>query len=167
VKNNNKILILNTGGTFNKIYNPLIGKLIVPKNNNAIDDILLKSNIYNIKVDNLIYKDSLEINKADRLELVQYIKKSNYNKIIIIHGTDTMNMTAKFLDKNIKTKQIILTGAMIPYSINKIEAISNFMIGYGFLINNNNNNIYISMHGNIKKYTKIKKNYQKGIFKCQ
>ena len=162
-----KILILNTGGTFNKVYDELTGKLIVPKNNNAIKIILSKSKISDIKIKGMIYKDSLDINNKDKKELKKYIEKSNYDKIIIVHGTDTINKTASYLSKYIKNKRIILTGAMKPFSIEQIEATSNLMSAFGFLLHSNKNNIYICMHGLIKKYNKIKKNKELGIFECQ
>ena len=164
MNNSNKILILNTGGTFNKIYDEKLGQLIVPKNNNAISKLLKISKIKNITIDGIIYKDSLDITNKDRKELVDYINSYNYEKIIIIHGTDTMNLTAIYLAKKIKHKQIIITGSMKPFSIDPIESVSNFMSAYGFLNSCKKNNIYISMHGLIKKHNKIKKNKKLGIF---
>jgi L-asparaginase len=162
------ILIINTGGTFNKIYNEIKGKLIVPKNNIAIENILKLSKISNYHIKGMIYKDSLEITSEDRDKLVSYIQQSKYKKIIIVHGTDTIDQTAKYIAKRVLDKKIVLTAAMKPFSIDPIEATSNFMLAYGFLSSLEvKNNIYISMHGNIKKYTKIKKNYKKGIFECR
>ena len=57
----------------------------------------------------------------------------------------------------------IFTGAMKPYEINPIEATSNLMLAIGFS-QNAKEGIYISMHGIVKKYNKIKKDYKKGIF---
>jgi L-asparaginase len=162
-----KILIINTGGTFNKQYDELSGKLFVLQNNDNINNILKSSKIDDIKIKGILYKDSLDIKKSDRKELVKMILKSEYNNIIIIHGTDTMNKTASFLNKKIKNKSIVLTGSMIPYLINSAEAISNLMSAYGFLQNKTKNGIYIAMHGHIQKNKKIKKNYAKGIFECQ
>jgi L-asparaginase len=161
------ILIINTGGTFNKIYNEINGQLIINKNSKFIKRILNISKINDIKVKGLIYKDSLDINIKDRKKLKNYIKKSKYKKIIIVHGTDTMSETAIYLNDKINNKQIVLTGSMMPYSINPIEATSNLMSAFGFLISNKNNNIYICMHGLIKQHTKIKKNKKLGIFECQ
>jgi L-asparaginase len=44
-----------------------------------------------------------------------------------------MDLTAKYLDEKIKDKTIVLTGAMLPISINKIEATLNFSQAIGFL----------------------------------
>ena len=162
--NNNKILILNTGGTFNKIYDEILGTLKVPKDNIAIKHILQKAKFSNVKIKGLIYKDSLDINTDDRQKVLEYILRSKYQNIIIVHGTDTMNLTAKLLVKNIKDKKIVITGAMKPFSIEPIEATSNLSSAIRFLETCKKNNIYICMSGLIKKYNKIKKNKQLGIF---
>jgi L-asparaginase len=162
-----KILIINTGGTFSKIYNPISGKLEIPKNNKTIKKIIKHSQISNIKIKGLIYKDSLEFVKKDRKKLSNFIKNTQYKQIIIIHGTDTIDKTASFLDKNIKDKTIVLTGSMIPFSINPIQSVANFMQGFGFLKTYNKNGIYIAMHSHIQNYKFIKKNKKLGIFECQ
>ncbi len=164
---NNEILIINTGGTFNKVYDEISGELIVSQNNNAINKILQTSKILDIKIFGLIHKDSLEINKDDIKQLVKYIKKSKYDKIIIVHGTDTINKTALCLANNLKNKKIVMTGAMKPFSINPIEATSNLISAVGFLKACQKNNVYICMHGLIKKHTQIIKNKKLGIFECQ
>jgi len=162
-----KILILNTGGTFSKVYNEITGNLDIDTNNYAIKKIIKKSKISNAILDTIILKDSLHITKNDLKKLVVYIKNAVFKNIIVIHGTDTMDITAKYLAKKIKNKKIILTGAMVPYTINPIEATSNIMLSYGYLSSNLKSNIYIGMHGFVKKYNKIKKDKQKGIFKCE
>ena len=104
------------------------------------------------------------MNDDDRELIVKTIKDCKNEKIIIVHGTDTMDLTAKYLDKKIKDKTIILTGAMLPISINKVEATLNFSQAIGFLNSNIKNGIYISMHGSVKNYTKLLKNRDLGKF---
>lgn len=159
-----KITVINTGGTFNKRYNPLSGELEVPKDSLALDEII--SYCYNIdfEVLNIISKDSLEMNDDDRELIVRTIKNCKNQNIIIVHGTDTMDLTAKYLDEKIKDKNVVLTGAMLPISINKIEATLNFSQALGFLNANIENGIYISMHGSVKNYKKLVKNRELGKF---
>ncbi len=159
-----KITVINTGGTFNKRYNPLSGELEVPKDSLALDEII--GYCYNIdfEVSNIISKDSLEMNDADREFIVKTIKNCKNENIIIVHGTDTIDLTASFIDENIKDKTIVLTGAMLPISINKIEATLNFASAIGFLNANIKNGIYISMHGSVKNYKKLIKNREIGQF---
>ena len=164
----NKILILNTGGTFNKKYCEISGTLKVLEDNSNIELIVKKAfrNNLNLDIKGVLYKDSLEINDINRKEILENLHV--YKKILIVHGTDTMDMTAKFLANKIKKDQtVVLTGAMHPFSIDVLEAVANFSISLSFLNQNHNTGVYIGMHGLVKEYTKIHKNKKLGIFECQ
>ena len=158
------ITVINTGGTFNKVYNPLNGDLEVPKDAKAIKEIL--SFCYNVdfEVRNIISKDSLEMNDDDRLLIVKNINETQNENIIIIHGTDTMNLSTLFVDNLVKDKKIVFVGSMLPFSINKVEATLNFSMAVGFLNSSIENGVYISMHGSVKNYKNIKKNRKIGQF---
>src|SRR5574344_1782673 len=159
-----KITVINTGGTFNKVYNPLSGELEVAKDDKSLEEILSFCHNIDFEVLNIISKDSLEMNDFDRELIVKTIENSTNENIIIVHGTDTMDLTASFIDEKIRDKTIILTGAMLPISINKIEATLNFSQAIGFLNSNCENGIYISMHGSVKNYKKLIKNRKLGKF---
>ena len=90
--------------------------------------------------------------------------QSNYNHIIIIHGTDTIDITASFLANYKLDKSIILTGSMVPYSIDSIEASANLASAYGYLQAINKNGIYISMNGIIGDFRTVIKDINKGVF---
>ncbi len=162
------IKIINLGGTFNKIYESTTGELLVPEHNDAIFQILRKT--YNIntfpQVEGLIYKDSLAMDKNDRKLLLDKISSSKEDKIIVVHGTDTMKKSAKVLAKFLKNKTIIFVGAMIPYSIDKIEASFTLGMALGFLKSNPKKGVFICMNGLIKKHNTIIKDYKQGVFKC-
>jgi len=159
----NKFLIIDTGGTFNKIYNPLNGQLEIDKTNQALLSIS-KAWMIDFTIVNIIGKDSLDMTHEDRVVIAKTIKNSKFTNIIIIHGTDTMDKTADFLKKEGFDKKIILTGAMIPYSINPIEATANFTSAYGYLNSIKRSDIYISMNGVIELSENIIKNREKGKF---
>ncbi|MBL0686776.1 MAG: asparaginase [Sulfurospirillum sp.] len=158
------MLIINTGGTFNKKYNSLKGELEVSKDLQSLEKIL--KYFYNLeyKIKNIIHKDSLDIKLNDRKKIVEIIKNVSDNKILIIHGTDTMNETAKFIAQHVDNKTILLTGAMIPFSIDNIEANANFSMSIGYLLSSCQNGIYISMHGLIDIHNRVFKNREIGIF---
>jgi len=162
-----KILILNTGGTFNKKYNQVSGKLDVLNDSSNVEDIL--SDIYKTnnqpKIKTIISKDSLEITKKDRKEMLYRIIEAKEENIIIIHGTDTMNKTAKYINKRIKNKTIVIIGSMQPFSISKIEATGNLLMGIGYIEAINKKGVYICMNGIVDKYKKVKKDYKKAVFK--
>ena len=159
-----KILIINTGGTFNKIYNPLKGELEVPKYGIAPEAILRYFYNTNYDLINIIHKDSLEMNEDDRILMAKTIEHSSASKVLIIHGTDTMDITANFLSLHVKNKVVVLTGAMVPFSIDTVEATANFAMALGSLHVRSENGIYIAMHGLFSKHDAIYKNREKGIF---
>ncbi len=159
-----KITVLNTGGTFNKRYNPLTGNLDVPSDNIALDKIIKSCPNISFDIKNIVSKDSLDFTQEDRDFILENIKNSSSDKIIIIHGTDTVDLTAKFLDGKIENKQIVFTGAMVPMSIDEVEATMNFSLALGFLNAQINDGIYISMHGVVVEYFKLLKNRSLGQF---
>jgi L-asparaginase len=57
-----------------------------------------------VSVETLMMIDSLLMTDEDR------------DRIVITHGTDTMPVTAKFLEGQVPGKTIVLTGAVIPYT---------------------------------------------------
>ena len=157
------ILVINTGGTFNKIYNPITGELEIDKEGNGLKEIE-KLWFNGLKVINIIAKDSLDMTKEDRALIIKTIKKSLKKRIIIVHGTDTIDKSAKVLAEAKLNKKIILTGAMMPYSINSIEATANFCSAYGYITACNKKGVYISMNGKIDNYKRVSKNKEKGYF---
>lgn len=162
-----KLLILNTGGTFNKVYNPLKGELEVPKDAKAPEAILRYFYNTSYQLINIIHKDSLEMNDEDRALILHHVEQTEAAKILIIHGTDTMDITATFLDLHVKHKMVLLTGAMVPFSIDSIEATANLSMALGALQEGKERGIYIAMHGLVAKHDAIYKNREKGIFELR
>ncbi|MGB5918985.1 asparaginase domain-containing protein, partial [Arcobacter sp.] len=142
-----KITVLNTGGTFNKRYNPIKGELEVPTDNVALDKIIKSCHNVTFDIKNIVSKDSLYFTDEDRETILEEVQNSTSDKIIIIHGTDTVDLTSKFFDGKIEGKVIVFTGAMVPMSIDEVEATMNFSQALGFLNAEVKSGIYISMHG--------------------
>ena len=157
------MLILNCGGTFNKRYNPLNGKLEVPCDSLAIEEILESVEI-KFGMAGVIFKDSLDLNLEDRKMLASIIMQSQDNEFIIIHGTDTINDTAKFLNEIFEDRKIVLTGAMRPYEIDQVESSLNLGMAIGYIQACKDNGVYICMNGYVAPCEKIIKNKQLGKF---
>ena len=157
------MLILNSGGTFNKRYNSISGALEVPYDNYAIEKILDTFNEeYNLA--GVVYKDSLEMDINDRKMLASIIMESTDDTFIIVHGTDTISLTAEFLDEVFDDRKIILTGSMQPFQIDNIEATLNLGIALGFSKSVVDNGVYICMNGFVKPWEQIEKNRKSGKF---
>jgi len=162
-----KITIINTGGTFNKRYNPIKGQLEVPNDNIALDKIISSCHNVEFEIKNIVSKDSLDMDDFDRQVITDAVKESKNENIIIIHGTDTIDLTSAFLQKQISDKKIIFTGAMVPMSIDEVEATMNFSLSLGFLSADISNGIYLAMHGVVIEHSKLKKDKTVGKFLVQ
>jgi L-asparaginase len=158
-----KILIINTGGTFNKVYNPLTGNLDIEPTGNALKAIA-SSWLTAFEIVNIIGKDSLDMTEEDRAIILQTIEQSDNKNIIIVHGTDTMDKTAMYIAKENLKKRVILTGAMVPFYINPIESVANLASAYGYLQSKNKKGVIISMNGVVKDHKRVVKNKEKGYF---
>ena len=157
------MLILNSGGTFNKRYNQINGELEVPYDNYAIEKILESIDI-DYDLAGVVYKDSLEMDVNDRKMLANIIMESKDDTFIIIHGTDMMSTTAEFLSEVFDDRKIILTGAMKPFEVDNLEASVNLGMSIGFSKALTKNGIYISMNGHVESWNKIEKNRNLGKF---
>ena len=159
--------ILNTGGTFNKRYEPVTGKLEVPFDNEAVEAIV-ENFAYHVEIAGMLYKDSLEMTEEDREQLVNIIDVDDEEVYVIVHGTDTMDLTAKalaeWMEEEEEERVIVLTGAMVPFSIDKAEASVNLGMALGFAATEPAPGVYICMSGIIAPHDRIRKNRAEGIF---
>lgn len=156
------MLILNTGGTFNKRYDLIKGELFVPKDNRAVEQII-ESLAISIPVQGILYKDSLEMDNHDRALLSQTIAQSDENVIIVIHGTDTMDLSAAYVASLGLDKRIVFTGAMVPFFIDRIEATANLSMAIGYAAGAASG-VHIVMQGVMGQYDQVKKNKMAGKF---
>jgi L-asparaginase len=157
------MLILNSGGTLNKRYNHKNGTLDVPYDNKAVENILATiDDDYNLA--GVVYKDSLDMDIDDRKMLTNIIMESSDDTFVIIHGTDTIDITAEFLSEIFDDRKIILTGAMVPFEINSVEASLNIGMAIGFAKALKGSGVYICMSGYVEPWDKIIKNRAKGKF---
>ncbi len=160
------MLILNSGGTFNKRYNMLSGELEVPVDNYAIERIL-ESFENKPPLAGVVYKDSLEMDMNDRKMIADIIYHSTEREFVIVHGTDTMDITAEFLSEIFEDRIIVLTGAMKPFEIDNVEASLNLGLAIGFASSCEKDGVYICMSGYIEPWDKIKKNKNLGRFEVE
>ena len=105
MKKNTQIVILVTGGTFDKEYNEITGELFF--NESHIQEMLnLGRCRIQVDIKNLMLKDSLDMNATDRKLILGACLETNATHIVITHGTDTMTDTARDLGIKILNKTI-------------------------------------------------------------
>lgn len=108
-------------------------------------------------------KDSLDMSDEDRKVILENCKKAPEDRIVITHGTDTMVETAKVLASEIKSKTIVLTGAMIPYAFDNSDALFNLGNALAF-VQVLPSGIYIAMNGKYFSWDNVRKNKDIGEF---
>ena len=156
------IKIFATGGTFDKEFNEINGELYF--NETHIYDLLkLGRSQLDVKIETLMMIDSLKMTKEDRKFIINKCQKEKTDKIIIMHGTDTMVDTAQLIAAIIEDKTIILTGAMIPIKFGSSDGLFNLGSALSF-IQVINPGIYITMNGRYFKHDNVYKNKKLGIF---
>jgi len=156
------IKIFITGGTFDKEYNELEGKLFF-KDTHLPE--MLKLGRCKLEIDTgiLMMIDSLDMTDADRKIILENCQRTKEDKILITHGTDTMVETAKVLANSINDKTIILTGAMIPYKFGSSDGLFNLGSSLAF-VQTLPHGVYISMNGKYFHWDNVRKNKQTGEF---
>ncbi len=158
------IVVINTGGTFNKLYNQKTGCMHINKNEKMLKSFLKKIFRKDVHIVNIIQKDSLFIDEVDRELLVKTVQKQTQNKIVVIHGTDTMTTSSEFIAKYLINKTIVFTGAFVPYSIEPTEAVANLSLAVGYIQASDNFGVYVAMHGTVSLHKDIKKDKTNDTF---
>jgi L-asparaginase len=156
------IRIFITGGTFDKEYNELDGKLFF-KDTHLPEMLKLGRCKVPVEVRTLMLVDSLEMTDADRQIIVEQCRKCKEDRIVITHGTDTMEETANVLGKSITDKTIVLTGAMVPYKFGSSDGLFNLGSALAFA-ETLPHGIYVAMNGRCFTWDNVKKNKKTGEF---
>lgn len=156
------IRILVTGGTFDKEYNELDGKLFF-KDTHLPEMLALGRCKVDIAPRTLMMIDSLDMNDAERQIIVEQCAKGVDERIIITHGTDTMEVTARVLGEKVRGKTIVLTGAMVPYKFGSSDGLFNLGSALAFA-QTLPHGVYIAMNGRCFTWDNVKKNRKTGEF---
>ena len=156
------MLILATGGTFDKDYDLTSGQLIFA--GTCIPQLIHEARLTTPhRLDVLMQKDSLEMTLSDRMVILEACRAASEKHIVIIHGTDTMTDTALFLQSAEIDKTIVLTGAMRPHAFGESDA--SFNLGYAIAAAQlHTHGVYIAIQGELFNADKVQKNRQLGQF---
>ena len=120
-------------------------------------------NKYPVEIRTLMMIDSLEMTEEDR-ELIAYqCEQCEEEQIVITHGTDTMDKTARVLAGKIKNKTIVITGAMIPIKFGSSDGLFNLGSALAFA-QTLPHGVYVAMNGRYFNWDNVRKNKQTGVF---
>ena len=170
LNNSDRVVIITTGGTIEKTYDEGDGSL---QNRESI----VKNKIQNklrlpytsMEVYSVMSKDSLHMDDDDR-DLLMLSIKSQLSKeipIVILHGTDTMEVSAKYCFEKIRATNvpIIFTGAMKPLGFEDSDAMQNItesMLAAKIL----RPGFYIVFHNRVFIVPNVRKNRQLRTFEA-
>jgi L-asparaginase len=159
----NKLDILTTGGTIDKIYYD--DKSDYQIGQPEIGRILQAMNVaFDWEVRALMRKDSLHLNEDDRALIRQAILASPDRHFLITHGTDTMVETADALG-DLGDRVVVMTGALNPARFIDSDAVFNIgcaVAGVQCLPAG----VWIAMNGRIWDPKKVRKNRAENRFEA-
>lgn len=155
------IHIITTGGTFDKVYYDALSEFSIgePMAGPLLEEAGVRSDC---RITSLLKKDSLEFTDADRELLAQTVRDSACNRILIVHGTDTMTHSAEALGQ-LPGKTVVFTGAMQPARMQHSDAPFNLGFAMGAL-QCLPHGIYIAMNGQVFGAGQVRKNRAQSRF---
>lgn len=151
-----------TGGTFDKEYNELDGRLFF-RETHVAEMLKLGRSRVPVKVKTLMMIDSLFMTAAHRRKVLKECLAAKEKHIVITHGTDTMPETARLLGSRVTDKTVVLTGAMVPYKFGSSDGMFNLGSALSFA-QVLPPGVYIAMNGRYFNWNNCRKNRAKGEF---
>jgi L-asparaginase len=153
-----------TGGTFDKEYDELSGRLFF-KDTHIHEMLRLGRCRLEVRVRTLMMIDSLEMSDDDRRLVLEHCRHAEEDRIVITHGTDTMAHTAAVLGEAALSKTIVLTGAMVPYAFGSSDGLFNLGSALA-LAQTLPPSVYIAMNGRYFLWDNVSKNQALGVFEA-
>ena len=133
----NRILVLTTGGTIDKVYFDALSDFQV--GHSVLEELLKEAHVTaDYEIVEVMRKDSLDLSVADRQLIRDTIERHPQVQVIITHGTDTM------------------TGALRPAGFARTDAA--FNVGMAFAaVQSLPAGVYIVMNGQVFDALKVRK----------
>ncbi|HVQ12022.1 MAG TPA: asparaginase domain-containing protein [Vicinamibacterales bacterium] len=154
-----------TGGTFDKTYDEIQGRLSFG-DTHVPEMLRLGRSRVALTVETLMMIDSLEMTEDDRARIVKRCVECVERAIVVTHGTDTMVETARALAEGVTDKTVVLTGAMIPYAFGSSDGLFNLGSALSFA-QVLPPGIYITMNGQCFPWDRVRKNTASGVFESK
>jgi L-asparaginase len=156
------IRILVTGGTFDKEYNELTGELFF-QDSHIREMLKLGRCRVDVAVRTLMMVDSLGMDEDDRDTILKNCARSPEERIVVTHGTDTMEITARHIGQAGLAKTIVLTGAMVPYTFGSSDGLFNLgsALAYAQCLPHG---VYVAMNGRCFRWDDVRKDRRTGTF---
>jgi L-asparaginase len=156
------IRVLVTGGTFDKEYDELAGKLYFKETH--LGEMLRRARCkVDVRVETLMMVDSLDMTDEDRRRIIESCRAAPESRLVVTHGTDTMADTARALAAARLGKTVVLTGAMVPYAFGSSDGLFNLGSALSFA-QVLPPGVYVAMNGRALPGDRVRKDRSTGIF---
>ena len=156
------VRIFVTGGTFDKEYDELEGRLYF-RDSHLPEMLELGRCKAKVDIRTLMMIDSLEMTDADRRIILDNCLKCREDSVVITHGTDTMEETARVLGEAGMNKTVVLTGAMVPFKFGSSDGLFNLGSALAFA-QCLPPGVYVAMNGRYFAWDHVRKNRKTGEF---
>ena len=159
------IRILVTGGTFDKEYDELSGRLFFKETH--LPEMLRRGRcLLDVTAETVLMIDSLDLDDAGRARIVARARECSERAVVITHGADTMVQTARALaEAAIPGKTVVLTGAMVPYAFGSSDGLFNLGSALSF-VQVLPAGVYVAMNGQHFPWNCVRKNTASGCFEA-
>ncbi len=181
------ITLITTGGTIEKTYDEMTGRL---ENRRSIVHRMLRRlrlEATAVNTIELMSKDSLDMTDDDRRRIVDAVRAAGgaappppappappapsapagpaVAGIVVLHGTDTLCTTGEKLFEAFPNPSapIVLTGAMRPYEMQRSDALQNLTEAI-FATGVMPPGVYLAAHGRVLDFPGIRKDRERGTF---
>jgi L-asparaginase len=156
------IRVVVTGGTFDKTYDEISGRLSFGTTH-LPEMLRLGRSRVETTIETLMMIDSLDMTDADRARIVESCVRCPEHRIVVTHGTDTMVETARAVAEGVSGKTVVLTGAMVPYAFGSSDGLFNLGSALSFAAVLPPG-VYIAMNGQHFRWDRVRKNREAGVF---
>ena len=157
-----ELRVLVTGGTFDKSYLELEGRLDF-RETHVPEMLRLGRSGLAVAVETLMLIDSLDMTDEHRARILEACRRAPEPRLVITHGTDTMELTARALGAAALPKTIVLTGAMVPYTFGSSDGLFNLGSALAFA-QALPTGTYVAMNGRCLSWASVRKNRGTGVF---
>lgn len=163
-----RIVLISTGGTIEKTYDPLSG--LLANDISVLDLMFTKLSVLGVDVTRvpLMNKDSLGMSAEDHALIARTALNLGeaYDGVIVVHGTDTLAVTGDHIYEaagGAPHMPVVLTGAMRPYALRTTDSIQNLteallavqLVAPG---------VYVAMHNKVLQFPGVVKDIDAGTF---
>jgi L-asparaginase len=157
-----RVRVIVTGGTFDKDYDELTGRLSF-RRTHLPEMLRLGRCRLSAPVTQLMMIDSLEMTGAHRRRVLAACRSARETRLVVTHGTDTMAETAAVLARGLRGKTVVLTGAMRPYRFGSSDGLFNLGSALSFA-QVLPAGVFVAMNGRVFAWNEVRKDRRKGVF---